>query len=188
MDCRDNGARPINSFALVTYIPAPLGAFLDDLRRELVPGCLPHAHVTILPPRTLSVTPQDAWKQIYAHLIDLPPFTVGLSRVEMFGTTSVVYVAVERGWSELQRMHTGLDTGPLAFPEPFSYHPHVTLAQELASEQAVEAMETAARRWQEYRGPKSFAVETITFVQNTDRNEWIDLAHLDLGAIPAGRP
>ena len=31
----NNGAVPINCFALVTYIPGPLGEFLDQLRREL---------------------------------------------------------------------------------------------------------------------------------------------------------
>jgi len=30
----------LNVFALVIYIPDPLGRFLDDLRRELVPGSL----------------------------------------------------------------------------------------------------------------------------------------------------
>ena len=33
----------LNVFALVIYIPDPLGQFLDDLRRELVPHYNPHA-------------------------------------------------------------------------------------------------------------------------------------------------
>ena len=40
----------LNVFALVVYIPDPLGRFLDDLRRELVPHYNPHAHVSVLPP------------------------------------------------------------------------------------------------------------------------------------------
>ena len=36
----------LNVFALVIYVPGPLGKFLDDLRRKLVPGCNPHAHVS----------------------------------------------------------------------------------------------------------------------------------------------
>ena len=45
----------LNIFALVIYIPDPLGGFLDDLRRELTPGCNPHAHISVLPPRPLNV-------------------------------------------------------------------------------------------------------------------------------------
>ena len=43
----------LSQFALVAYIPDPLGRFLDDLRVELTPDCKPRAHVTILPPRPL---------------------------------------------------------------------------------------------------------------------------------------
>ena len=51
MLCDSSGQDVVNSFSLVAYIPDPLRKFLDDLRRELVPGCVPNAHVTILPPR-----------------------------------------------------------------------------------------------------------------------------------------
>ena len=40
----------LNVFALVTYIPAPLGEFLDQLRRELVPRDDPRAHVVCCRP------------------------------------------------------------------------------------------------------------------------------------------
>ncbi len=50
----------LNVFALVIYIPDPLGRFLDDLRTALVPGCNPHAHVSVLPPRPLAVDWQVA--------------------------------------------------------------------------------------------------------------------------------
>jgi hypothetical protein len=44
----------LNVFALVIYIPGPLGLYLDELRRDLVPDYDPHAHVSVLPPRTLA--------------------------------------------------------------------------------------------------------------------------------------
>ena len=44
----------LNIYALVIYVPAPLGRFLDDLRRELVPTYKPRAHVSVLPPRPLA--------------------------------------------------------------------------------------------------------------------------------------
>src|SRR5215472_12727665 len=59
MGCHPNGEQsPV--YALVIYIPDPLGKFLDELRRELVPGCNPHAHVSVLPPRPLAVDWEEA--------------------------------------------------------------------------------------------------------------------------------
>ena len=53
----------LNVYALVIYIPDPLGRFLDHLRRELVPAYKPHAHVSVLPPRPLFVDWQTADSQ-----------------------------------------------------------------------------------------------------------------------------
>lgn len=45
----------LNVFALVIYIADPLGGFLDDLRRELIPHYNPHAHISVLPPRPIPI-------------------------------------------------------------------------------------------------------------------------------------
>jgi hypothetical protein len=37
-------------FGLIIYVPNPLAGFLDGLRKDLVPGCNPRAHLTVLPP------------------------------------------------------------------------------------------------------------------------------------------
>jgi 2'-5' RNA ligase len=184
--CERNRAERINSFALVAYIPSELGGFLDDLRRELVPGCLPRAHVTILPPRPLFVLPEEAWAQLSSALRDFAAFEVQLGSVEMFETTSVIYVGLRSGRRELEQMHEALGAGDLGFSEPFQYHPHVTLAQDLAPEDVEAVYGRAARRWNAYGGPRSFAVETVTFVQNTDHNRWLDLAQYTLG-VPSVR-
>jgi 2'-5' RNA ligase len=184
MECGKNGAQPINSFALVTYVPQPLGAFLDDLRLELVPGCLPRAHVTILPPRPLEITPEQAWSYIQSRIQEVPPFEVELTRVEIFDVTQVIYLAIGAGSEELKRLHALANTGPVAFAEPFPYHPHITLAQQLPPEEVAKAYEVAVRRWAECPYERRFSVETITFVQNSDENRWIDLARWTLGAVP----
>ena len=64
----------LNVFALVIYIPDPLGRFLDDLRKELVPDYQPHAHVSVLPPRTLAVEWKRAAGQVRDILEGWPPF------------------------------------------------------------------------------------------------------------------
>src|SRR5579885_2997814 len=114
-------------FALVIYIPDPLGRFLDDLRRELVPGCNPHAHVSVLPPRPLSVDVRSACEQARLIAEEFHPFDVEAGEIEIFPTTNVVYINLARGSEELRGMHRTMNRDGLGFQEPFSYHPHITL-------------------------------------------------------------
>src|SRR5580700_5129161 len=97
MLCDSGGQDLVNSFALVTYIPDPLGKFLDDLRRELAPGCIPHAHVTLLPPRALSATPREATETVQAFVSSFRQFEIEASHVEIFPVTEVVYITVGEG-------------------------------------------------------------------------------------------
>ena len=174
----------LNLFALVIYIPDPLGRFLDDLRRELVPHDNPHAHVSVLPPRPLAVDWQVASQQVRALTDAWTPFDVELTEIRVFPVTDVVYLELGRGGSELQRMHTAMDCNALEFPEPFVYHPHVTLAQEVKAQQVTALRESAVRRWREYSGPRHFRAERAVLVQNTLHDCWIDLAEYALGAVP----
>jgi 2'-5' RNA ligase len=183
----NNGAVPINCFALVTYIPGSLGEFLDHLRRELVPACVPRAHVTILPPRPVSAPVEAAVEQLNGWIADTPTFEIEARQVEIFGTTSVIYIGLGAGREELQGIHDRFNSGHLGFAEPFAYHPHVTLAQDLLPDQVQRVHEEAKRRWAEFKGERAFAVETVTFVQNTSDNRWLDLAHWTLGAVPTTR-
>src|SRR5437899_11356154 len=82
----------LNVFALVIYIPDPLGRFLDDLRKELVPGCNPHAHVSVLPPRPLAVDWQVASEQVRQCAAARQPFDVTLGAMNMFPVTNVIYI------------------------------------------------------------------------------------------------
>ncbi len=174
----------LNVFALVIYIPGSLGRFLDDLRRELAPACNPHAHVSVLPPRSLAVDWEEASDYARALLEPRPPFQVDVGSVNVFPVTNVTYLEVEKGAAELRSMHAAMLRGPLQFDEPFVYHPHITLAQEIPPELAADVHETARRRWQEYRGIRSFHAEHAVFVRNTEDNCWIDLAEFRFGAIP----
>jgi 2'-5' RNA ligase len=171
----------INSFAFVTYIPEPLAGFLDRLRQELVPNCFLRAHVTILPPRPLSSPPEAAWSLISALAPRFAPFDVALSNIEIFPVSDVIYVNVQAGSDELKRMHDAFSIDGLRFQEPFSYQPHVTLAQELQTDELDELIGVARARWAEFSGAKSFRVEKAVFVQNTRRNEWVDLGECSLG-------
>lgn len=175
----------LNVFALVTYIPGPLGRFLDKLHRELVPGCSPHAHVSLLPPRPLSVDWHEAREQARELLEAVEPFDIELKDVAIFPITEVVYLEVGAGSPELRHLHDAMNSRALAFQEPFAYHPHVTIAQELPRGAVAMARELAERRWQEFGGQRRFRAEHAVLVQNTLSNFWIDLATFSLGAVPA---
>jgi 2'-5' RNA ligase len=171
----------INSFALVSYIPEPLAGFLDRLRQELVPNCFLRAHVTILPPRPISSTPEAAWETVRTLAPLFTPFDVEMTEVEVFPVSDVIHIGIGRGREEMEGMHDGLNVGGLQFAEPYPYHPHITLAQDLKGDEVDELARVARMRWAESTVPKTFRVEEVFFVQNTRRKEWLDLGKSSLG-------
>jgi 2'-5' RNA ligase len=181
-----NGADRINLFALVVYIPDPLAAFLDHLRRELVPGCLPRAHVTILPPRPLAVDARAAIEVARAQVSGFPSFEITAGDVEIFPRTNVIYIGIQEGERELREMHRALNKGALAFDEPFEYHPHITLAQELIPSEVQPLYEHASKSWAAFRHSKRLRAEQAFFVQSTVACTWVDLAEFRLAGVPVG--
>jgi 2'-5' RNA ligase len=171
----------INSFALVSYIPEPLAGFLDRLRQELVPNCFLRAHVTILPPRPICSSPEAAWKTIRTLAPLFAPFEVEMTQVEVFPVSDVIHIGIGRGREEMERMHAGLNVDGLKFSEPYPYHPHITLAQDLKGDEVDELARVARARWAESTVPKTFRVDEVFFVQNTRRKEWLDLGESALG-------
>jgi 2'-5' RNA ligase len=183
--CRSLVSERPNVFALVIYIPDPLGRFLDDLRRELVPHYNPHAHVSVLPPRVI----RDGWRaaseQARRLTAALAPFDVELTTIQVFSRTDVIFIEIGDGAQKLYDLHDAMNRDHLAFDEPYAYHPHITLAQEIPHDLVGECTELARRRWEEYEGSRVFRAERAMFVQNTVDNCWVDLAEYSLGAVPA---
>lgn len=173
----------LNLFALVIYVPDPLGRFLDNLRRELVPHDNPHAHVSVLPPRPLAGDWRVASDQVRALTDERAPFEIELTDIRVFPVTDVVYLELGAGAAELRHLHGAMNRQALEFPEPFAYHPHLTLAQEIAHADVEAVRETAVRRWREFPGPRRFRAERAVLVQNTLHHHWIDLAEFALGAV-----
>jgi 2'-5' RNA ligase superfamily len=171
----------LNVFALVVYIPDPLGQFLDDLRRELVPAYKPCAHVSVLPPRPLAVDWRLASGELRALAQKWAPFDIELTEIGVFPVTDVIYFELGQGAAELQEMHAAMASRRLAFQEPFAYHPHVTLAQEIPHSQVDGLREQAQLRWREYDGPRRFRANSAVFVQSTLTGCWVDLAEYPLG-------
>jgi len=187
MDGSSGRETRINSFALVSYLTGPLAGLLDEIRHDFAPESRAKAHLTILPPRLLAsfgsptAVPQ-AIEQLQAGLQEFPPFDVELGGIEVFPDTHVIYVSINAGFAELERMHRSLNSGRLACQEPHTYHPHVTVVQELAPVDVLNAAQFARWRWSEFKHSRTVHVDRLTFVQNTVENCWTDLAMLDLGS------
>jgi 2'-5' RNA ligase len=167
-------------FALVSYIPGRLAQFLDRLRFELKPGCTLKAHITVLTPRPIDLKIDESVRQITAEALESPPFSVELDQVAIFDKSNVVYLALKRGERELHALHENLNSGRLEYDGPFPYHPHITLAQDLTTEQALALADLARKRWADYDGPREFAVEELSFVRSDTPGVWEDLAHIAL--------
>ncbi len=174
------GTDRINSFSLVSYIPGRLGEFLTSLRQELVPGCVAQSHVTVLPPRPLFVESRAAEDELRERVAAFAPIRISIPGVDFFEQTAVIFADVEEGRDELLSMHNSLNTGCFYFKEPFPFHPHITLAQGITAEDLPRLYATAVRRWKEAALATLFVVDTLTFVQNTVENRWIDLAECAL--------
>jgi 2'-5' RNA ligase len=136
----------------------------------------------LLPPRPLPAAPEAAVAEALEIVAGFAPFDIELGAIEKFDVTDVVYIGVQGGAAQLREMHGSLNRGVLAFPEPFVYHPHVTLAQNIEPGQAEALRELAARRWREFPGPRRFRAANAVFVRNTHRNLWTDLANASLCA------
>ncbi len=193
MDSQQNcaswdGFERINQFALVGYIPDPLGRFLDALRLHLVPDCKPHAHVTILPPRPLCGSAEDAAREIRLAARDFQPFSIRLGDVARFEKSDVIYIEIASGCSELKAMYHAMNAGCNSYCEKFCYSPHITLAQNLPAELVQHTLDEAVAAWKNFPFEKAFRVDVLTFVQNTSGCRWIDLEEMPLGYRTPGRP
>lgn len=178
-------AQTLSQFALVAYIPGPLGRFLDDLRLELTPGCRPRAHVTVLPPRSVHHEISAAVHQLDEELKGATPFQVDLGDIQIFDTSHVVYLGVTRGYTELLQLYGALNCDCLSYTEPFPYHPHITLAQNVTAEEAARLAALASERWAAYGGPRGFEVASLSFVQQVAPGIWTDVAKVPVGvAVP----
>jgi 2'-5' RNA ligase len=171
----------LNSFAVVNYLANPIAKFVDGLRRELTPDCPHRAHVTVLPPRALSVSPEEAIRDGERLLANVEPFEMRLGSVDLFETTQVIKLSFASGIPQLKALHDLLAAGKMAGIENFEFIPHITLGQDLPADRVKEYLEVARRKWEAFKPAPPLLVENLTFVQQTIDGCWLDLAEMDLG-------
>lgn len=112
-----------------------------------------------------------------------PPFEVGLADVEIFPVSNVIYIELAKGQSAIHALHDRLERGSLKYKCKFDFHPHITIGQNLDPAKVDEALQTARARWAAYTGPRTFVVDSLSFVQNVAPDLWLDLAQVSL-AVP----
>ncbi|GAP57085.1 UPF0477 protein BH1439, partial [Arthrobacter sp. Hiyo6] len=101
-------------------------------------GVIP-AHITLV-----TTTPTKDWEATRTHVREVArkqqPFTVTIAGTGSFRPISpVVFLNVEEGFDACVNLHEQLQTGPLERDLPFAFHPHVTIAHDVAPESLDEA-------------------------------------------------
>ena len=167
----------INSYAVVAYAHGEFARFVNTFRCEATPGCPHRAHITVLPPRSLSVPTEKAVEECRQIVSRFQPFAAEIHDVSLFEETRVIKLAVASGLSELWTLHDILNTGPFEYVEPYEYIPHITMCMKTATERTDELFLQAQRRWQEFGGYARLWIDTLTFVHET----WADIAEMTIG-------
>jgi 2'-5' RNA ligase len=136
------------------------------------------AHITLV-----TTTPTDDWEAARDHVREVArtqaPFMVTIAGTGSFRPVSpVVFINVEDGFEECVELHEKLQTGPLARDLPFAYHPHVTIAHDVAPESLDEA-ETVLK---DYRA--TFPVVSMGLYEHDTNGIWQLREELDFGTEP----
>ncbi|WP_260726789.1 2'-5' RNA ligase family protein [Dactylosporangium roseum] len=162
-------------------IPDPWGGELTAARLaagDPVAAYVP-AHVTLLGPTEIAAGDLPA---IDRHLAEVAAehkaFTVRLRGTGTFRpVTQVVFVAVAAGISECEQLHAAvLSADAIRATVRFPYHPHVTVAHDVASDRLDAAFTELAG----YEA--SFAVGGFTLFEHVDGGRWRPYAEYRLAA------
>lgn len=138
------------------------------------------AHITLV-----TTTPTQDWESARDHVREVArtqaPFMVTIAGTGSFRPVSpVVFINVEEGFGACVELHEKLQTGPLARELPFAYHPHVTIAHDVAPESLDEA-ETVLK---DYRA--TFPVVSMGLYEHDTDGIWQLREELDFGTEPDG--
>jgi len=169
-------------YALVAYVRNSLGKFVEAMRQELHPDHTHSpAHITILPPRSLSGSEEAALEALRGALAEAESFEVKIGEVETFHpTTPTVFLRVEREAHRIRDLHDRLNIGPLQCPEPWPFMPHLTIVKMPEAQQTQIALDESRRRWKQFEGSRRAMITEVTFVREGTGGHWIDLATIPL--------
>ncbi len=166
-------------------IPQPHAQVLAKWRRHVGDPVadLVYPHVTLLPPTPV---PSDSMDAIEQHLTDTAaghrPFVMHLAGTGTFRPTSpVVFIQVATGVSDCELLEREIRRGPLARELEFPYHPHVTVAQDIAETALDEAYDGLAGF------VARFPVERFALFSRAEGGQWTWRTEFELGSAAGDR-
>ncbi len=138
-------------------------------------------HVTLLPPTPVAAASMDdVEKHLVAAAAAHPPFVMHLSGTGTFRPASqVVFIQVATGVADCEVLEREIRSGPLARELEFPYHPHVTVAQDIADERLDEAYDGLAGFVARFR------VERFVLFARDEDGRWNWRREFPLGGAPA---
>lgn len=136
------------TIGVAVAIPEPWASELQDYRASVgdpLAGSVP-THITLVPPTEVS---DEQLAEVERHLersaAELAPFPVHLRGTGTFRPVSpVVFVALVEGISQCEQLASTVCRGPLEVDLSFPYHPHVTVAHDIAEERLDQAFDELA--------------------------------------------
>jgi 2'-5' RNA ligase len=173
-------------YAAVAYVRSPVGIFVEELRRELHPAHThADAHVTVLPPRPLRGSEQQALSALREVCKTVPAFEITMGDVESFvPITPTIFLRVARGAYRMRELHELLNRGALDYQEPWPYMPHLTIVKADTVDEAEKVEGIARQRWKAYADTRTVRIDSLTFVKGNGER-WVDLAKVKLVGAPA---
>ena len=169
-------------YAAIAYIRSPVGIFVEQLRRELHPAHThADAHLTVLPPRMLQGTEQQAIDEMAEVCRTDRAFEVTMGDVESFlPITPTVFIRVAGGAYRMRELHERMNRGTLHCSEPWPYMPHLTVVKADNPEEVPRVIDIARQHWKEYSDTRKVQISKLTFVKGNGER-WVDLATVPLG-------
>lgn len=158
-------------FAVVCSIPDPQKSCLDALKEKISVKQEAPVHITILPPRPLRVSVDLVCERVRRLVSACSVFTAELTDIRLFAETGFLYLDVARGKNTVSEMHELLNTGDLAYAEPYEFQPHLTLGGPLPPEQIDAARSRLARQWKAADCPRELLVEELVCLWIDPRDE-----------------
>lgn len=156
------------SVGVILGFPPEVAAELQRWRASFgdpMAGIIP-AHITLV---TTTMT-QD-WEETRNHVRAVAsrqqPFTVTIAGTGSFRPVSpVVFLNVADGFGQCVSLHQQLQAGPLERELPFAYHPHVTVAHDVAP----ESLDEAETMLKDYKA--TFPVASMGLYEHDDNGIW----------------
>jgi len=168
----------VRTIGVAVALPEPWASELQNYRASVgdtMAATIP-THITLLPPTEVS---EDDLEKIAVHLEEaaggVPAFAVHLRGTGTFRPVSpVVYVTLVEGTSQCEQLAHAVRRGPLAVDLAYPYHPHVTIAHDLADAQLDRAFDELA----EFEC--QFAVDEFHLFVHDHESGWIPTRYFAL--------